>query len=87
MKQRVIAARINDETYAAIAAKAEAEGVSLSAIAARLLSDALATGTESPDKPDWAIALEQLEQRVSQLEAQPHESATAQRSRKAKRRR
>lgn len=51
MRQKVVTERVSDDIYSAIAAKASAEGVSLSAIAARLLSDALKSGSESPDKP------------------------------------
>ncbi len=67
MKQKVITARVTADIYDAIADKASAEGVSLSAVAARLLSDSLKSGAEPSDKPVWAIA---LESRVSQLEAQ-----------------
>lgn len=67
MKQKVIAARVSDDIYGAIAAKASIEGVSLSAIAARLLGESLKADARESDKPDWAIA---LESRISQLEAQ-----------------
>lgn len=67
MKQKVITARVTGDIYAAIADRAKAEGVSLSAIAARLLADSLKAEASEPDKPAWAL---EVEQRLSQLEAQ-----------------
>ena len=79
-----LSARVSADTVDAARSRAAAEGLSLSAIVERALADYLKAGAESPDKPAWAIA---LEQRVSQLESQPNDTATAQLSRKAKRRR
>lgn len=69
MKQKVVTARVSGDIYDAIVAKASAEGVSLSAVAARMLSESLKANGESSDKPDWAISLEAIEQRLSQVEA------------------
>ncbi len=84
MKPKVITARVADDIYKAIAAKAESEGVSLSAVAARLLSDALEIGDDSgAKKPAWAL---DIEARLTQLESQP-KGTPAQHERKGKRRR
>ena len=64
MKQKVITARVSVDIYAAVAEQASAEGVSLSAIAARLLTVGLA---KVDKKPDWAV---DIERRVAQLEQQ-----------------
>ncbi len=77
-----VSARVSADIVSAAREKARAERLSLSAIVERALADYLESADESPDKPAWAIA---LEQRVSQLESQPDDGA--QLSRKAKRRR
>jgi hypothetical protein len=84
MKQKVIATRVSGYVYDAIAAKASAEGVSMSAIAARLLSDALKSGGESPD---LVARVSALEQRFSQIEAlgQSQPAATLKRSKRGRR--
>lgn len=86
MKQKVITARVTGDIYDAIAAKASAEGVSLSAVAARLLSDSLKSGVEPSDQPDWAVELKKLESRLSQVEAQLSNDRQNSGNRKGKRR-
>jgi hypothetical protein len=84
MKQKVIATRVSGYVYDAIAAKASAERVSMSAIAARLLSDALKSSGESPD---LAARVSAIEQRLSQIEAlgQSQPSATLKRGKRGRR--
>lgn len=59
--------RVSADIDSAARAKAAADGVSLSAIVERALSDYLKAGAEQSDKPAWAI---DHESRISQLEAQ-----------------
>ena len=71
-KQKVVATRISEGIYDSIAAIAKKEGVSISAVAARLLT----VGLSQPDKkPDWAM---DIEQRVSQLERKVSEQSSGQ---------
>ena len=83
MKQKVIAARVADDVYDSIAAKASAEGVSISAIAARLLGESLKADARADEKPAWAIA---HEERIAKLESQQQAQSQSQGSRKGKRR-
>lgn len=84
MKQKVVTSRVSDDIYAATAAKADADGVSLSAIVERALKAYLdQLGDRTEEKPAWAL---ELERRVSQLESQGQAEPQSI-SRKSKRRR
>lgn len=83
MKQKVLAVRISDDVYQAIQSEAESSGQSLSVIASKLLSEALASTERVDTKALIASDIAKLAARVRQLEA----SLSSQHGQKGKRRR
>lgn len=67
--KELISARVPGDIAKRVKAQAESEGLSLSAFVEKVLSEAVGPSNSdaSPEKPDWAI---ELEQRVSSLESQ-----------------